>query len=55
MPEIINVYKEYLPQLRFVGKCYTNADRCSEGGYGHQWGEWFQKGWFQAYCFEKNQ
>ncbi|NLK27212.1 MAG: GyrI-like domain-containing protein [Clostridiales bacterium] len=42
--EIIKVYKEHLPSLRFIGKRYTNADRV--GGFGHKWGEWFEKGWF---------
>ena len=31
MAEIIKVYKEHLPSLRFIGKCYTNADR--DGGW----------------------
>lgn len=42
--EIIKVYKEHLPSLRFIGKCYTNIDRI--GGFGHKWGEWFANGWF---------
>lgn len=42
--EIIKVYKEHFPSLRFIGKCYTNADRV--GGFGHKWGEWFENGWF---------
>lgn len=45
-PEIIKVYKEQLPLLRFIGKCYTNADR--KGGFGHKWEEWFGNGWFAA-------
>jgi len=44
MAEIIKVYKEHLPSLRFIGKCYTNADR--SGGFGHKWMEWFRNGWF---------
>ncbi len=44
MAEIIKVYKEHLPSLRFIGKCYTNADR--DGGFGHKWMEWFRNGWF---------
>lgn len=44
--EIIKVYKEHLPSLRFIGKCYTNKDRV--GGFGHKWGEWFQNGWFDT-------
>ncbi len=45
MAEIIKVYKEQLPSLRFIGKCYTNADRVC--GFGHKWAEWFQSGWFE--------
>ena len=48
MAEIIKVYKEHLPALRFIGKRYTNADRGSDGGYGCKWAEWFQNGWFEA-------
>lgn len=49
--EIIKVYKEHLPSLRFIGKRYTNADRM--GGFGHKWGEWFEKGWFNSLeCLE---
>lgn len=44
--EIIKVYKEHLPSLRFIGKRYTNADRI--GGFGHKWGEWFENGWFET-------
>jgi predicted transcriptional regulator YdeE len=43
--EIIKVYKEHLPSLRFIGKCYTNADRV--GDFGHKWGQWFENGWFE--------
>lgn len=42
--EIIKIYKEHLPSLRFIGKRYTNADRC--GGFSHKWEEWYQNGWF---------
>lgn len=44
--EIIKVYKEHLPSLRFIGKCYTNDDRV--GGFGHKWSEWFGHGWFDT-------
>jgi len=47
MAEIIKVYQEALPPVRFIGKRYTNADRIN-GGYGHLWGEWFANGWFAA-------
>ena len=42
--EIIKVYEERLPSLRFIGKFYTNVDRI--GGFGHKWGEWFGNGVF---------
>lgn len=45
--KIIKVYKELLPAVQFIGKCYTNADR-KNGGFGEKWGEWFQNGWFEA-------
>jgi len=45
MAEIIKVYKEHQPALRFIGKRYTSAD-AADGGYGHKWGEWFQNDWF---------
>lgn len=45
--EIIKIYKESLPSLRFIGKCYTNADRL-DGGYAGKWSEWFQNGWFET-------
>ncbi len=37
MAEIIKVFKENIPNLRFIGKKYDN--------FGH-WGEWWQNGWF---------
>lgn len=39
MAEIIKVYKERIPAMRFIGKRY------SEIGY---WDEWFENGWFDA-------
>ena len=37
MAEIIKVFKENIPTMRFIGKKYDN--------FGH-WGEWWQNGWF---------
>ena len=37
MAEIVNVFRENLPFLRFIGKKYAD--------FGH-WGEWWQHGWF---------
>jgi len=39
MAEIIKVFKEDIPSLRFIGKKYS--------GFGH-WGEWWQHGWFDV-------
>jgi hypothetical protein len=44
--EIVKVYREHLPSLRLIGKCYTDSDRV-EGGFGAKWGEWFKNGWFE--------
>lgn len=48
MAEIINVYREYSPALRFIGKRYSNADRGIDGSYSEKWCEWFQNDWFDA-------
>jgi len=45
MAEIINVCKEHIPAIRFIGKPYTHEDGAASG-YGHRWDEWFQNGWF---------
>ncbi len=37
MAEIIKVFKEHIPAMRFIGKRYDDI--------GH-WGEWFANGWF---------
>ncbi len=37
MAEIIKVFRENIPNMRFIGKKYEN--------FGH-WGEWWQNGWF---------
>lgn len=47
MAEIVKVLREHHPALRFIGIRYTDADRVN-GGFGHKWGEWFQKGRFAA-------
>lgn len=38
MAEIIKVFKETIPTLRFIGKKYDS--------FGH-WDEWWQNGWFE--------
>lgn len=37
MADIVNVFKEKIPSMRFIGKKYNS--------FGH-WGEWWQNGWF---------
>jgi hypothetical protein len=44
MAEIIKTYKETLPALRLIGKRYAHAD--FDNGFGHKWGEFFEKGYF---------
>jgi len=44
--EIIRVFKEEFPPFRLIGKRYTDADRGPDGGFGHKWQEWFEKGYF---------
>jgi len=48
MHEIIKVYREKAPAARFIGKMYLDGDRDETGGFGRAWGEFFQKGWFDA-------
>lgn len=38
MAEMIRVFREQVPAMRFIGKRYD--------GFGPMWGEWFGKGWF---------
>lgn len=39
MAEIIKVFKESIPEMKFIGKKYDN--------FGH-WDEWWQNGWFDV-------
>lgn len=41
--EIVNVYTQDVPAMRFIGKRYGDEDRV-DGGYGEQWHEWHQSG-----------
>ena len=43
MTELVRVYGENMPRMRFVGRKY-GADDAAGGGYGHKWGEWFELG-----------
>lgn len=46
MPEIIKVYAQEVPAVRFIGKKYGDSDRVN-GGFGSKWDEWIQNGWFE--------
>jgi len=46
MFEIIKTYQEEIPECRFIGKRYTEADRGKDGSFGNIWGQWFQEGLF---------
>ena len=46
MAEIVKCYRQEVPAVRFVGKCYGNDDR-HDGGFGMQWDEWHQNGYFE--------
>ncbi len=39
MVEILKVFKENIPTMRFIGKKYDD--------FGH-WDEWWQNGWFDV-------
>lgn len=43
--EIVKVYKQSVPAARFIGKKYGDTDRV-DGGFGMQWGQWFENSWF---------
>jgi len=35
--EIVNVLREQVPALRFIGRRYTHADRDATGGFTARW------------------
>ncbi|MBS1370926.1 MAG: GyrI-like domain-containing protein [Lentisphaeria bacterium] len=43
--EIVRVYREKLPALRFIGRRYTDGDRVG-GTFASCWREWFERRWF---------
>lgn len=45
MAEIIKVYRQSVPAMRFIGKKYGDSDRVN-GSFGAKWGEWFSNDWF---------
>ncbi len=49
MTEIIKVYRQGVPAMRFIGKKYGDNDRVN-GNFSIKWNEWFSNNWFS---FEK--
>lgn len=45
MPEIKRIYRQKMPKMKLVGKCYTEKDK-KNGFFSHKWGEWFENDWF---------
>ena len=43
MAEVVRIYRQDMPAVRFVGKKYGG----SEVGYSEQWEKWFDLGWFE--------
>ena len=43
--EIVKVYKQEVPALRFIGKKYRDSDRVN-GSFGKYWGDWDKNGWW---------
>lgn len=45
MYEIIKIYTQNIPEMRYIGKKYSDTDRVNSS-FGSQWDKWFEKGWF---------
>jgi hypothetical protein len=46
MADIIKVYRQTIPAMKFIGKKYGDKDRIN-GMFGSKWSEWWQNGWFE--------
>ena len=49
--EIVKVYKQSLPRVKLVGKCYTNKDRDESGTFARYWQQCFSEGWLDKLKF----
>lgn len=45
--KITRIYTQHFPARRFIGKKYGDPDRVN-GGFGKQWGDFFENGWFEV-------
>ncbi len=48
MAKIVKTYKEKLPALTLLGRCYGNENRNSMGTFSTKWEEWFANDWFDT-------
>lgn len=45
MAEIKRVYRQTMPAVKLVGRCYREEDK-ENGVFANKWGEWFQNDLF---------
>ena len=43
--EVMKVFKEMMPDVKLIGKRYTNADRGPDGTFSRYWEQCFTEGW----------
>jgi len=48
MANITRVFLEVLPNVKLIGRRYTDADRDASGSFGSKWGGWFENGCFES-------
>ncbi len=44
--KIVKVYRESIPNIKLIGKRYTNSDRDATGTFARYLQQWFQQGFF---------
>ncbi|MDO5399362.1 MAG: GyrI-like domain-containing protein [Eubacteriales bacterium] len=44
--KILETRLETYPNVKLIGKRYTDADRDENGSFAQKWGQWFQNNWF---------
>lgn len=51
MPEIKRIYRQSLPEMKLVGRCYGENDKCN-GTFSNKWEEWFKNDLFSPLKLE---
>lgn len=46
MAEIKRVYRQSMPAMKLIGRCYAEEDK-TDGTFGSIWGEWFENNLFE--------